>query len=128
VIEQWGKRYVPMIICFLQWSCPIVNYIHGLLQCFLGPFASSDQRIASINIFMFSYWSLSRRWWDIFLVLTWLVLQSTLPPMRHIQHDDLDPLGPNLQHIEGVLFGPTRSRNLIFLYFSQLKKKYDKSH
>jgi hypothetical protein len=43
---------------------------------------------------------------------------STLPPMRYIDHHDLDPLGPNLQHIWGVLFGPTRGTSLNILYFT----------
>jgi hypothetical protein len=53
-------------------------------------------------------------------VLTWLVLQSTLPFTRHIQHDDLDPPGPNLQHVEGVIYVLIKGTNLIFLYFAQL--------
>jgi hypothetical protein len=57
------------------------------------------------------------RWWDILLVLTWFLLQSTSPPTKYIDHHDLDHLGPNLQHITGVLFGLTRYTNLNLLYF-----------
>jgi len=49
--------------------------------------------------------------------------ESNSPPTRHIDHHDLDPFGPNLQHIGGVLFGPTRGTNLNILYFAQLSKK-----
>ncbi len=69
---------------------------------------------------------MSKRWWEIFLVLVWLVLQSISPPTRHIDHHDLNPPSPNLQHVGGVLFGPTRGTNLNFLYFAQLLSKYDK--
>jgi hypothetical protein len=37
--------------------------------------------------------------------------------MKNIDHHDLNPLGPNLQHIGGVLFGLTRGTNLIFCIF-----------
>jgi putative exporter of polyketide antibiotics len=47
--------------------------------------------------------------------------------MRYIDHHDPNPLGPNFQHIGGVLFGPIRSTNLNLLYFAQLSRKYDKS-
>jgi len=47
--------------------------------------------------------------------------------MRYIDHHDLDPPGPNFQHIGGVLFGPTKGTNLNLLYFAQLSRKYDKS-
>jgi hypothetical protein len=69
---------------------------------------------------------MSKTCWDIFLVFTWLVLQSTLLPMMHIQHDDLDPSNLNLQHVGGVLFGPAKGTNLNFLYFPHLSKKYDR--
>jgi hypothetical protein len=46
--------------------------------------------------------------------------------MKYIDHHDLDPHGPNLQHVRGVLFGSTRGANLNLLYFAQLSKKYDK--
>ncbi len=36
--------------------------------------------------------------------------------MRYIDHHDLNPLGPNLRHVGGVLFGPTRGTNLNLLY------------
>ncbi len=52
-----------------------------------------------------------------------LLLESTLPPMRDINHHDLDPLGPKLQHVGGVLSSPTRSTNLIFLYFGPALKE-----
>jgi hypothetical protein len=51
---------------------------------------------------------------------------STSPPTRYIQHDDLDPLGPNLQHVGGVLSCPTKGTNLNILYFAQLSRKYDR--
>jgi hypothetical protein len=35
----------------------------------------------------------------------------------HIQHDDLDPLNLNLQHVGGVLSDPTKGTNLNILYF-----------
>jgi hypothetical protein len=43
-----------------------------------------------------------------------------------IDHHGLDPPGPNLQHVGGVLFDPTKGTNLNILYFSQLSRKYDK--
>jgi hypothetical protein len=62
-----------------------------------------------------------------FPCLVWFLLQSTLPPTRYINHHDVDPPGPNLQHIGGVLSSLTRDINLNFLYFAQLSRKYDKS-
>jgi hypothetical protein len=39
--------------------------------------------------------------------------------MKHIQqHHDLDSLGPILQHIEGVCFGPARDMYLNFVLFA----------
>jgi len=35
--------------------------------------------------------------------------------MRHIDHHDLDPPSPNLQHVGGVLFGLTRGTNSFLL-------------
>jgi hypothetical protein len=51
---------------------------------------------------------------------------STSPPMKHIQHDDLDPFSPNLQHVGGVLSCLTRGTNLNIQYFAQLSRKYDR--
>jgi hypothetical protein len=45
--------------------------------------------------------------------------------MMHIQHDDLNPLGLNLQQVRGVLSGRTKNTNLNILYFPQLSRKYD---
>jgi len=59
--------------------------------------------------------------------LAWFLLQSTLPLTRYIDHHDVDPPVPNLQHVGGVLSSLTRGTNLIFLYFAQLSRKYDKS-
>jgi len=47
--------------------------------------------------------------------------------MRYIDPHDLDPPSPNVQHVGGVLFGPTRGIDLNLLYFAQFSKKYDKS-
>jgi hypothetical protein len=55
--------------------------------------------------------------------LAWFTLFST----KYVDHHDVDPLVPNFQHVGGALFGPTRGTNLIFLYFAQLSRKYDKS-
>lgn len=47
-----------------------------------------------------------------------LVIESTSPFMRHIQqHNDLEPLGPNLQQVEGVWSSFTKGTNLNILYF-----------
>jgi hypothetical protein len=61
-----------------------------------------------------------KRWWDIFIVLASLVLQSTWLYTRHIDHHDLNPLGPNPQHVASVLSSPTRGTNLIFLHFGSM--------
>jgi hypothetical protein len=61
---------------------------------------------------------MSKRWWDILLILAWFLLQFTSPPTKYIDHHDVDPPIPNFQHVGGVLFGPTRGTNLNFLYFA----------
>jgi hypothetical protein len=38
--------------------------------------------------------------------------------MRYTNHHDVNPLGPNLKHVGGVLFGLIKGTNLIFLYFA----------
>ncbi len=66
---------------------------------------------------------MSKRWWEIFLVLAWLVLQSITPPTKHINHHDLDPPYPNLQHVGGMLFGHTRNTKFEFFIFCPALKE-----
>ncbi len=77
-------------------------------------------RILHLLIFFVFLSVLFKRWWDIFLMLVWLVLQSTSFCMRHIDHHDLNPFGPNPQHVGGVLSSPIRSTNLSFMYFGSM--------
>jgi hypothetical protein len=93
-----------MPTCLPQWSCPFPNCIHGLLQCSVAPFATNVDRIGYIDFSLFGCWFMwSKRWWDIFLVLAWLIIQSTLPPMRHIQqHYDLEPPTSNKLGVFGL--------------------------
>jgi hypothetical protein len=89
-----------------------------------APFACSVDRIGFVDFSLFCYWFLwSTRSWDIILFLVGLVIQSILPPTKHIQqHHDLEPKGPSLQQVGCVWFILTRGPKLNLLYFDQPSK------
>jgi hypothetical protein len=85
--------YVLVPIPFQNEVVPLSTTFMASFNASFGPFTSSVHRIASFNFSLFSYWFLSKRWWDIFLILVWLILQSTLP--FTIKHHDVAPPSPN---------------------------------
>jgi hypothetical protein len=112
-----------MPICLSQWSCPIFQLHPWPPPMLRWSICLKYKKITFINIYLFSYWSLFGRWWDILLVLIWMVLQSVSLPTNHIQHDDINPLGPQPLTHWGCVKWPYKRYKLEFSLFCPTFKK-----
>jgi len=111
-IEMVGKGiewYVPRSTCLSQRMCPLLNCLHGCLQCLVYPFLSLFCQWDLVNYLTWlpSLWC--KLWGHILLVQGCLVYHNIVLLVKYIEHHDgLAPLGLSLQQVMAMHSKPIR--------------------